>query len=246
MTKQILFGITLLITVGIFAYTVNRLIGFFRFTKHNFPVRNIGTRIKIMIDVAIGQTKIFRRPMIGFFHALVFWGFCVIVIGSIEMVIDGLSGSEKALKIFGIVYKVIIASGDIFGLLVAISIIVFLARRLFFHIARFEGIEMKPKTHIDAIIALSMIFLLMLSLLGMNAGYCAHQNIADEPIAGVYPISSRLSRIICRHVAGNYFEDLPKLLVEPYYSYFHFCQYPALFKAFSCFHVCTECFSFKA
>lgn len=146
-----------------------------------------------MIDVAIGQTKIFRRPMIGFFHALVFWGFCVIVIGSIEMVIDGLSGSEKALKIFGIVYKVIIASGDIFGLLVAISIIVFLARRLFFHIARFEGIEMKPKTHIDAIIALSMIFLLMLSLLGMNAGYCAHQNIADEPIAGVYPISSRLS-----------------------------------------------------
>ena len=57
-----------------------------------------------MLDVAFGQTKIFRRPVIGFFHAIVFWGFCVILIGSIEMVIDGLAGIERALKILGIVY----------------------------------------------------------------------------------------------------------------------------------------------
>jgi len=195
MTKQIVFTITLLITLGIFAFTVNRLIGFFRFTKRNFPVRNIGRRFRIMLDVAIGQTKIFRRPVIGLFHALVFWGFCVIVIGSIEMVIDGLFGSDKSLKVLGIFYKVIIASGDIFGLLVAISILIFLARRLFFHIARFEGIEMIPKTHIDAIVALSMIFLLMVSLLGMNAGYYAHQKTAAEAIAGSYPVSSLFSRI---------------------------------------------------
>ena len=62
----------------------------------------------------------------------------------------------------------IVASGDIFGLLVAISILIFLSRRLFFHIRRFEGIEMKHSTHIDANIALTMILLLMLSLLGMN------------------------------------------------------------------------------
>ena len=42
------------------------------------------------MEVAFGQTKIFRKPVIGFFHALVFWGFCVIIFGSIEMVIDGL------------------------------------------------------------------------------------------------------------------------------------------------------------
>ena len=195
MTKQIVFTITLLITLGIFAFTVNRLIGFFRFTKRNFPVRNIGRRFRIMLDVAIGQTKIFRRPVIGLFHALVFWGFCVIVIGSIEMVIDGLFGSDKSLKVLGIVYKVISASGDIFGLLVAFSIMIFLARRLFFHIARFEGIEMKPKTHIDAIVALSMIFLLMISLLGMNAGYLAHQKTTAEAIAGSYPVSSLISQL---------------------------------------------------
>src|SRR4030042_1088120 len=130
MSKQIIFAIALLTTLGIFAYTINRITGFFRLTRRSFPVRNYGRRFKVMTEVAFGQTKIFRRPVIGFFHALVFWGFCVILIGSIEMVIDGLAGTERALNVLGVVYKIIIASGDIFHLLVAISIIIFLSRRL--------------------------------------------------------------------------------------------------------------------
>src|SRR5664279_841814 len=166
MTKQIVFATALIITIAVFAYTIRRLLGFFSFTRRNFPIKNIGERVKMTLDVAIGQTKIFRRPVIGFIHALVFWGFCVIVLGSIEMVFDGLSGSEKLFKSLGLFYNVIIASGDIFGLIVAISIIVFLARRLFFNIKRFEGIEMNEKTHVDANVALAIILLLMISLLG--------------------------------------------------------------------------------
>jgi heterodisulfide reductase subunit C/nitrate reductase gamma subunit len=195
MTKQLIFAIALFITLAVFAYTVNRLMGFFRFTRKNFPIRNLGRRFRIMMNVAIGQTKIFRRPVIGMLHALVFWGFCVIVLGSIEMVTDGLTSSEKVFKSLGIVYKVIIASGDIFGLIVALSIIVFLARRIFFNIKRFEGAEMKPKTHIDANVALTMIFLLMISLLGMNSAYYAIHSITGTPIAGVYPVSNWFSNI---------------------------------------------------
>ncbi len=69
-----------------------------------------------MLNVAFGQTKIFRRPVIGFLHALVFWGFCVILIGSIEMMIDGLAGTERSLRVLGVLYHIIIASGDIFAL----------------------------------------------------------------------------------------------------------------------------------
>ena len=188
MTKQIAFTITLLLTLGVFAFTINRIIGFFKLTRAAFPVKDFGKRFRVMLDVAFGQTKIFRKPVIGFFHALVFWGFCVIIFGSIEMVIDGLTGSDRALKIFGTVYDVIIASGDIFGLLVAISIVIFLSRRIFFHIKRFEGIEMKKMTHIDANIALSMILLLMLSLIGMNASYYEYRILAGETVYGVYPI----------------------------------------------------------
>lgn len=193
MLKQIIFAIALLITFGAFFYTINRLRKFLAFTRPAFPVRNIGRRINLTLGVAFGQTKIFRRPVIGFFHALVFWGFCVILIGSIEMVIDGLSGTEKVLKAFGPAYDVIMASGDIFALLVAVSIVIFLSRRIFFHIKRFEGIEMKKISHIDANIALTIILLLMISLLGMNMGYVSRAAITGSEIYGVYPVSAMLS-----------------------------------------------------
>jgi heterodisulfide reductase subunit C/nitrate reductase gamma subunit len=190
MTRQILFALALLITIGAFAFTVRRIVSFFRFTKPAFRVEDFGKRVRVMFSVAFGQTKIFRKPVIGFFHALVFWGFCVIIFGSIEMVIDGLTGSDRVLKILGPVYDIIMASGDIFALLVAISILIFLTRRIFFHIKRFEGVEMTKNTHIDANIALSIILLLMISLLGMNTGYVGYKSLAGESVNGIYPVSN--------------------------------------------------------
>ncbi len=193
MTKQIIFAIVLLVTLGVFFYSIRRIINFFRFTRPAFPVKNFGKRINVMLSVAFGQTKIFRKPVIGLFHAMVFWGFCIIIFGSIEMVIDGLTGSQRILQFLGPVYSVIIASGDVFALLVAIAIIIFLSRRLFFHIKRFEGIEMKKRSHIDANIALSIILILMVSLLAMNTGYLKYKSLMSEKIVGIYPVSSVLS-----------------------------------------------------
>jgi heterodisulfide reductase subunit C/nitrate reductase gamma subunit len=138
------------------------------------------------------------------FHALVFWGFCVIIFGSLEMVIDGLTGTDRVLKFLGPVYKIIMASGDIFALLVAISIIIFLSRRIFFHIKRFEGTEMKKITHIDANIALSIILLLMISLLSMNIGYIEYKAITRQPIVGLFPVSSIIAGFIANGNAENY------------------------------------------
>ncbi|MCX6329851.1 MAG: (Fe-S)-binding protein, partial [Bacteroidia bacterium] len=204
MIRQIVFAFALLITFGVFFYTINRLIRFFKLTRPAFPIRNFGKRFGIMMKVAFGQTKIFRRPVIGLFHAIVFWGFCVIIFGSIEMVIDGLAGTEKALKILGPVHDFIMASGDIFALLVAISIIVFLSRRLLFHIKRFEGIEMKKRSHIDANIALSLILLLMISLMTMNLGYLGYQEVTGGSIAGVYPVGRILYTLFNGASAESY------------------------------------------
>ena len=196
MTRQIIFAVALLITFGVFFYTISRIIGFFRLTRPAFPVRNFGKRFGVMMEVAFGQTKIFRRPVIGFLHAMVFWGFCVILLGSIEMVIDGLAGTEKALKFLGTVHDIIMATGDIFALIIAVAIIVFLVRRLFMHIRRFEGIEMKKRSHKDANISLSLILLLMISLLAMNLGYLGYKTISGGDIEGAYPVALLLLPII--------------------------------------------------
>ena len=185
MTKQILFSVSLLITLGVFSWTAARVFSYFRLTKP-FPVSDWGKRFIMMMKVAIGQTKIFRFPFSGILHALVFWGFLVILVGSVEMVIDGLFGTDRSLSILGIVYDFITASGDVFALIIAIAILVFLFRRLFMNVKRFSGIEMKHVSHYDANIALTIIFLLMVSLLGMNTFYLL---LPHDIHVGYYPVS---------------------------------------------------------
>ena len=186
MIRQLIFIITLLATFGVFAYTIRRYFVYFRLTKP-FPVGNIGRRFLLMLEVALFQSKIFRQPVIGLLHAFVFWGFCVISLGTAEMVIDGIAGTSKVLSGWGIVYKIITASGDIFALIVLIAVVVFLFRRLFSGIERFTGVEMKEKSHLDAIMALFLIFVLMVSLLAMNTFDILYN--AGE-VKGIFPVSN--------------------------------------------------------
>lgn len=190
--NQIAFLLVLLITLGVFAWTVARLVRLFKLTRPAFRVRNIGKRIWVTLEVAIGQSKILRRPVIGLIHALVFWGFMLILFGSLEMVVDGISGTEKAFHKLGGLYNFLMASGDLFALIIALAILIFLARRLFFHIQRFSGKEMTHQSHVDANIALSLILLLMLTLLGMNTFYVAWSAGEGHAILGAYPVSARL------------------------------------------------------
>lgn len=195
MVKQIVFALALLSTFIFFGYTISRYVAYFKLTKKGFPVKDIGKRISRMLEVAFGQTKIFRWPVIGFLHAIVFWGFCVILIGSIEMVIDGLFGTERAMGVLGDVYNVITASGDVFAFLIAIAIIIFMIRREILNVKRFNGPEMKEESHKDASFALTMILLLMISLLGMNAFYVALMKVEGSAVHGVYPVSDLIASL---------------------------------------------------
>lgn len=192
MIKQLLFSFTLIITLGVFAWSMKRL--FFNFSlTHKEHITNYGKRFLIMLKVAIGQSKIFRYPLAGFFHAMVFWGFVVITLSSIEMVIDGISGNERIMSFTGWFYNIVIASGDIMAYIVTLSILIFLSRRLFLKVRRFYGIEMKPKSKYDAIIALSLILLLMVSLAGLNMAYI---KLNSHNQVGLFPFSSVFVNIV--------------------------------------------------
>lgn len=193
MTKQILFIISLAITLGVFAWSVKRLWAFFKLTKPSYPIKNIGARISHTMDVAFGQTKIFRKPVIGLMHALVFWGFLVITLGSIEIVIDGVFGLERSFAFTGWFYDFVMASGDVFALLIIVFIKAFSLRRSILRIKRFTGVEMSSKSYWDAQIALSFIGLLMLSLLAFNVGYISNHPNGYE---GVYPVSAAIVNLV--------------------------------------------------
>lgn len=189
MVKQIVFGFILGVTLGVFGYTVWRIRQYFRLTRP-YAIGNWGKRLKMLATVGIGQTKILRQPVAGAMHALVFWGFLVITIGSLEMVIDGIWGTHRIMHGLGMVYPVVVGSGDLFAGLVLVLIAAFLFRRLFMKIKRFYGAEMKPVSKIDAYAALGIIFLLMVSLLGLNTAW---NQINSNSYSHWLPVSSLLA-----------------------------------------------------
>ncbi len=193
MSKQLAFALILLLSMIPLVLTTVRLARCFSLTQGSYRISRHARRLWITLNVAIAQSRIFRRPVTGLFHALVFWGFCVILFGTVEMTIDGLSGRETSLSGLGFVRTLFIASADVFAVLVSIAIVFFLIRRLFRSISRFEGIEMKHRSHLDANIALGLILLLMISLSGMNIFHVLLQgDEGKSAMLALYPFSARL------------------------------------------------------
>lgn len=184
-TKQIIFIVVVLLFASVFTYSISNIFKNIAFLKSPYPVKEWGKRFKMLLNIGFGQSKILRFPVIGFLHALVFWGFLAILFGSGEMMIDGLFKLEKSLSFLGFFHHLFMVSGDIAGLVILVLILVFLFRRLFLSIKRFTGVEMTHKAHKDAAFALTLILLLMISLLGMNIGYI---NLHPEE-SGYYPAS---------------------------------------------------------
>jgi len=185
-TSQLIFIPLTLFAFGFFGYTVFRIAKIFMLTKSENRFDKIGKRITTTLLVAFGQSKMMKRPLAGLLHAFVYWGFLVITIGSLEMMIDGVAGTERALSFLGIFYDFVIASGEIFAALIIISCIIFLGRRYITKPKRFTAVEMKPSSRADATFILGMILVLMISLLGMNIGYLGSHS---DNAVGAFPVS---------------------------------------------------------
>ena len=189
-THQIVFIAFASLAFGFFAFTVFKIIGNFKLTKKLNRFDKIVERTTLTLLVAFGQKKILKKPFVGMLHALVFWGFLVITVGTIEMLIDGFLGLERTLSFTGKFYSIITASGDIFAVIVFTSCMLFLYRRYIIKPKRFIAPEMKPSSNMDATLVIAMIILLMLSLLGMNTGYV---KLHPNDYSGLFPVSSLLA-----------------------------------------------------
>ena len=179
----------LVLSLGLFSYNLWKIVRNIRLGRSKNRFDQPLKRTIILLKVAFGQTKLFARPVSGILHALVYWGFLVITIGTLEMMVDGIFGFKRLFGVLGSFYNLVTASGDIMAVLVLVSCLIFIFRRLFLKIKRFSGKEMKKSSSIDAIVALVIIVLLMISLLTMNIGYIG---LHPENYFGSFPISNLL------------------------------------------------------
>ena len=189
MEGSILFSCILFFALSLFSFNLWKIVRNIRLGRSKNRFDQPLKRTIILLKVAFGQTKLFHRPVSGILHALVYWGFLVITIGTLEMMVDGVFGFERMFGALGSFYNLITASGDVMAVLVLVSCFIFMFRRLFLKIKRFSGKEIKKSSSIDAMVALVIIIFLMISLLTMNIGYIG---LHPENYFGSFPVSKLL------------------------------------------------------
>lgn len=197
MVAQILF-IFLLIVSGYFAW--NR----YRFVRRNIelgrspqPEGKASQRWRAMLLLALGQKKMFARPLAAVMHFFIYAGFIIINIEVLEILIDGISGTHRVFAFLGAFYNFLIGSFEILAVLVLLACVVFLARRNVLKLKRFRLNEMTKWPRTDANLILVTEILLMTAFLTMNGcDYRLQQHGAEHYTqAGAFPVSAPLSTL---------------------------------------------------
>jgi Fe-S oxidoreductase/nitrate reductase gamma subunit len=163
--QNILFIVLFLAALSLFTYNLLRIRSYLMLGRSENRFRDIGTRLMKVLGIGIGQSKIFRDPVAGLMHAMIFWGFLVLITAVTEAFIQGFY-TNFSLGILGPVSQFLFASQDIFGLLVILSVFYALFRRYVLHPKRLQG---DGHTNADAAFILCMIMGVMLTMYGVNA-----------------------------------------------------------------------------
>ncbi|MDG1226672.1 MAG: (Fe-S)-binding protein [Polaribacter sp.] len=168
---NIFFALALALGFGFFVMNILRLSRNIKLGKDAHRTDKKQERLKNMIMIALGQSKMVKRPLSGFLHVIVYVGFIIINIEVLEIIIDGLFGTHRVFKdvIGNGFYGFLIGTFEILAALVFVAVVIFWLRRNVSNIKRFLSKEMKGWPKNDGNIILYFEMVLMTLFIVMNA-----------------------------------------------------------------------------
>ena len=92
---NITFSLILLFALGFFIRNIQRLIKVIKMGKPIDRTDNPSKRFSNLVRIALGQSKMVTKPISGFLHVIVYVGFVIINIELLEILIDGVTGSQR-------------------------------------------------------------------------------------------------------------------------------------------------------
>jgi heterodisulfide reductase subunit C len=196
--SNIIFVIILSIAILLFIRNLRIIINNIKLGRNIDRKDQSIKRWKNMFRVALGQSKMTRRPIAGILHIILYLGFIIINIEMIEIIVDGIFGTHRFLSLILPItfYNFLIATFEILAFLVFVSCFIFLTRRNVLKIKRFLNKEMTSWPKTDANLILIFEILLMSAFLIMNAADMAIQNRVGAVQIGSFPISQLLLPLI--------------------------------------------------
>jgi heterodisulfide reductase subunit C len=202
---NILFVIVLALGFGYFAFNVKKILRNIRLGRDIDRRDDPGERWGNMAMIALGQSKMVKRPVAGALHIVVYVGFVIINIELLEIIIDGIFGTHRLFSFMGGFYGFLIGFFEILAFGVIVSVVIFWIRRNVVKLKRFIHGDLKGWPKSDANIILYFETVLMLLFLTMNGadGYLQSINAGHYTHAGSFPISGFITQLFEGMNAGT-------------------------------------------
>jgi heterodisulfide reductase subunit C len=195
----LLFAIILVLGFGFFTINIRKIIRNINLGQDINRSDNPASRWKNMAMIALGQSKMVKRPVAGILHIIVYIGFVIINLELLEIIIDGLFGTHRIFSFLGTFYDILIGSFEILAFLVLVAVLVFYSRRNIIKLKRFIHSDLKGWPKSDANYILYFEIVLMSLFLLMNAADFHLQNIpggfGHYSQVGSFPISQFIAPI---------------------------------------------------
>ena len=166
--QNYVFAVILAGGLWMFSQQAQRLVRWLKLAKDEVRTDYPDIRTKNFLLIGLAQTKILRDPLGGLMHALVFWGFCVLGLGTVEIMIQGLYTPFTWNVILPqLLYVPYLFSQEVFAVFVLIPVCYLLYRRLVIRPKRFTVDAVHSA---EAVLILSVIAVLMITLLLLFVG----------------------------------------------------------------------------
>lgn len=169
LVQQILFILCAGISVYFFSKKVGEIRRNIKLGKDEDLTDNSGARWKNMVLMALGQQKMFKKPIPAFLHLAVYAGFIIINVEILEIFLDGILGVHRLFApALGSLYAYLIGFFEILAVLVLLACVVFLIRRNVLKVKRLNQSELEGWPRNDANLILVTEVVLMSLFLMMN------------------------------------------------------------------------------
>ncbi|MEY4992060.1 MAG: hypothetical protein RI948_937 [Bacteroidota bacterium] len=236
--QQLIFGVLTLSSFGFFAFNL-RKIG--QNIHMGLPLDRSdrkAERWRTMLLVALGQKKMFTRPIPALLHLALYASFVITQIELIEILVDGMSGSHRFFQnSLGGFYTFVISFIEVLSVLAFIGTVAFLARRNMLKLPRLNMKELAGWPKQDANLILVFELILITFIFTMNGADEVLQTYAGN--SNGFAISSWLGPILFEGKSTHTLHVLEQIgwwghiiMVYTFMNYLPYSKHLHIFMAF--------------
>ncbi len=200
MASQIIALTLLAIAAFVFFRRAIKLFHYLKAARYLDRFDQPGERLKGVFIYAFGQKRLLKRAYGGTLHVLIFWGFCVLSIANLTLIVRGIVGRDFNFpllaqdQILGAPYNAI---KEVFIVLVLVGVGLAFFRRLVLKPAF-------PEPSADALLILSLIASLMVVELLFGAAEVLHYQHSEMQLTGwAFPLTIPLSGLLAGQSPEN-------------------------------------------